>query len=113
MPGEGPSAGEPLGSHQDVAMVSFTGLMETSRLFQRYAADGIYLKKFVLECGGNNSAIVLEDAEDLDLVAGQNVNAAFWNMGENCSANLRLRATSNLVSAVKTMALTLTINIPS
>ena len=113
MPGDGPSAGEPLGSHQDVDMVSFTGSMETSRLFQRYVAHGIFLKKVVLECGGNNSAIVLEDAEELDLFAGKINNAAFWNMGENCSANSRLRATNNLVSAVKTMALTLTINTPS
>jgi gamma-glutamyl-gamma-aminobutyraldehyde dehydrogenase len=33
---------------------------------------------------------VLEDAEDLDLVAGHIVNGAFWNMGENCSASSRL-----------------------
>ena len=44
----------------------------------------------VLECGGKNPAVVLEDAEDLDLVAEHVVNAAFWNMGENCSANSRL-----------------------
>ena len=44
----------------------------------------------VLECGGKNPAVVLEDAEDLDLVAGHIVNAAFWNMGENCSACSRL-----------------------
>ena len=34
--------------------------------------------------------MVLDDAEDLDLVAAQVVNAAFWNMGENCSAGSRL-----------------------
>ena len=44
----------------------------------------------MLECGGKNPAVVLEDAEDLDLVAGHIVNAAFWNMGENCSACSRL-----------------------
>ena len=43
-----------------------------------------------MECGGKNPAIVLDDAEDLDLVAEHVVNAAFWNMGENCSANSRL-----------------------
>ena len=89
LPGDGPSVGEPLGRHMDVDMVSFTGSTETGRRFLRYAADS-NLKKVVLECGGKNPAVVLEDAENLDHVADNVVNAAFWNMGENCSANSRL-----------------------
>ncbi len=89
LPGDGPSVGEPLGLHGDVDMVSFTGSTETGRRFLRYAADS-NLKKVVLECGGKNPAIVLDDAENLDLVAEHIVNAAFWNMGENCSACSRL-----------------------
>ncbi len=87
--GDGPGAGEPLGLHPDVDMISFTGSTETGKRFLRYAADS-NLKKITLECGGKNPALVLEDAEELDLVAGHLVNAAFWNMGENCSANSRL-----------------------
>ena len=87
--GMGPDVGEPLGLHPDVDMVSFTGSTETGRRFLRYSADS-NLKKIVLECGGKNPAIVLNDAEDLDLVAEHIVNAAFWNMGENCSAASRL-----------------------
>ena len=89
LPGDGPSVGEPLGMHMDVDMISFTGSTETGRRFLRYAADS-NLKKIVLECGGKNPCVVLEDAEDLDLVAEHVVNAAFWNMGENCSAASRL-----------------------
>ncbi len=89
LPGDGPSVGEPLGRHPDVDMVSFTGSTETGQRFLHYAADS-NLKKVVLECGGKNPAVVLEDAENLDHVAGHIVNAAFWNMGENCSANSRL-----------------------
>ena len=89
LPGDGPTVGEPLGMHMDVDMVSFTGSTETGRRFLRYSADS-NLKKVVLECGGKNPAIVLDDAENLDLAAGHIVNAAFWNMGENCSANSRL-----------------------
>lgn len=89
LPGDGPSVGEPIGLHPDIDMVSFTGSTETGRRFLRYSADS-NLKRVVLECGGKNPAIVLDDAEDLDLVAGHVVNAAFWNMGENCSANSRL-----------------------
>jgi len=70
-------------------MLSFTGSTETGRRFLHYSADS-NLKKIVLECGGKNPAIVLEDAEDLDLVAEHVVNGAFWNMGENCSASSRL-----------------------
>jgi gamma-glutamyl-gamma-aminobutyraldehyde dehydrogenase len=89
LPGDGPSVGEPLGMHMDVDMVSFTGSTETGRRFLRYAADS-NLKKVVLECGGKNPAVVLEDAENLGHVAAHVVNAAFWNMGENCSAASRL-----------------------
>ncbi|MEO1329667.1 MAG: aldehyde dehydrogenase [Pseudomonadota bacterium] len=89
VPGDGPGAGEPLGLHPDVDMIAFTGSTETGRRFLRYSADS-NLKKIALECGGKNPALVLEDAEDLDLVAEHVVNAAFWNMGENCSAASRL-----------------------
>ncbi|MEL7470504.1 MAG: aldehyde dehydrogenase [Pseudomonadota bacterium] len=89
LPGDGPSVGEPLGKHPGVDMISFTGSTETGRRFLRYAAES-NLKKVVLECGGKNPAVVLEDAEHLDLVAEHVVNAAFWNMGENCSAASRL-----------------------
>ncbi len=89
VPGMGPDVGEPLGLHKDVDMVSFTGSTETGRRFLRYSADS-NLKKIVLECGGKNPAVVLEDAEELDLVAEHLVNGAFWNMGENCSASSRL-----------------------
>ena len=99
IPGMGPDVGEPIGLHPDVDMVSFTGSTETGRRFLRYSADS-NLKKIVLECGGKNPAIVLDDAEDLDLVAEHVVNAAFWNMGENCSAASRLIVQENIKDAL-------------
>ena len=87
--GGGKDVGEPLGRHMDVTMVSFTGSTETGRLFLHYAAES-NLKRIVLECGGKNPAVVMDDVEDLDLVASHVVNGAFWNMGENCSASSRL-----------------------
>ncbi|WP_350334020.1 aldehyde dehydrogenase [Coralliovum pocilloporae] len=93
--GHGPDVGQPLGLHMDVDMVSFTGSTETGRRFLRYAADS-NLKKVVLECGGKNPCVVLDDAEDLDLVAEQVVSGAFWNMGENCSAASRLIVHENI-----------------
>ncbi|WP_034068683.1 aldehyde dehydrogenase family protein, partial [Pseudomonas aeruginosa] len=47
-PGGGREAGEPLGRHPDVAMVSFTGSTATGRLFLKYAAES-NLKRVVLE----------------------------------------------------------------
>ena len=93
--GSGKDVGEPIGLHMDVDMVAFTGSTPTGRRFLRYAADS-NLKKVVLECGGKNPAVVLADAEDLDLVAEQVVNGAFWNMGENCSATSRLIVHSSI-----------------
>ena len=95
----GPDVGQPLGLHPDVDMVSFTGSTETGRRFLRYSADS-NLKKIVLECGGKNPAIVLDDAEELDLVAEHLINASFWNMGENCSANSRLIVQENIKEAL-------------
>jgi len=89
LPGDGPGVGEPLGRHMGIDMISFTGSTETGRRFLRYAADS-NLKRVVLECGGKNPAVALEDAENLDHVAEHVVRAAFWNMGENCSAASRL-----------------------
>lgn len=89
LPGHGPEVGEPLGRHMDVDMVSFTGSTETGRRFLKYSAES-NLKKVVLECGGKNPAVVLDDAENVDSVAEHVVNAAFWNAGQNCSAASRL-----------------------
>ncbi|WP_207101717.1 aldehyde dehydrogenase [Paracoccus shandongensis] len=87
--GSGADVGEPLGRHPDVDMVSFTGSTVTGRRFLHYSADS-NLKEVVLELGGKNPCIVLDDAEDLDAVAAHVVNGAFWNMGQNCSAGSRL-----------------------
>ncbi|WP_150130539.1 aldehyde dehydrogenase family protein, partial [Streptomyces sp. 150FB] len=59
----GQDAGEALTAHPDTAMVHFTGSSAVGRTIAREA--GGRLKKVSLELGGNNSLIVLEDA-DLD-----------------------------------------------
>ncbi|WP_417538235.1 aldehyde dehydrogenase [Marinomonas sp.] len=87
--GGGVAVGESIGRHMDVDMVTFTGSTITGRRFLQYSAES-NLKKVVLELGGKNPCVVLDDAEDLDYVAEQVCAAAFWNMGENCSAGSRL-----------------------
>lgn len=89
LPGSGPEVGEPLGRHMDVDMVSFTGSTVTGKHFLGYSGAS-NAKEIVLEMGGKNPAIVMDDAENLDRVAAHVVQGAFWNMGENCSATSRL-----------------------
>lgn len=89
VPGLGEEAGRALGLHPGVDCVGFTGSTSTGREFLRYAADS-NMKRVLLECGGKNPMLVMADVEDLDTVAEHAVNAAFWNMGENCSATSRL-----------------------
>ena len=87
--GLGETAGKSIGLHHDIDMVSFTGSTEVGKYFLGYSAQS-NLKKIVLECGGKNPCVVMDDAEDLDVVAQHVTNAVFWNMGENCSSNSRL-----------------------
>jgi gamma-glutamyl-gamma-aminobutyraldehyde dehydrogenase len=89
VPGLGETAGQALGRHADVDMVSFTGSTEVGRLFLRYAAES-NLKRIVLECGGKSPQVVMANPPDLDIVAEQVLVAAFANMGENCSCGSRV-----------------------
>ncbi|UWQ93765.1 aldehyde dehydrogenase (plasmid) [Rhodobacteraceae bacterium M382] len=89
VPGGGAEVGEPIGRHMEIDMVSFTGSTVTGKRFLSYAAES-NAKEVVLEMGGKNPCVVMEDAENLDMVAQHIVNGAFWNMGENCSATSRL-----------------------
>lgn len=89
VPGLGEAAGQALGRHPDVDMVSFTGSTEVGRYFLRYAAES-NLKRITLECGGKSPQIVLADAADIDSVAEQVLIAGFANMGENCTCGSRL-----------------------
>ncbi|MDP7149471.1 MAG: aldehyde dehydrogenase [Paracoccaceae bacterium] len=104
LPGTGPEVGEPIGTHMDIDMVSFTGSTETGRRFLRYSADS-NLKEITLEMGGKNPCVVMDDAENLDTVAAHVVNGAFWNMGENCSATSRLIVHEDIKDALLTRIL--------
>jgi len=99
IPGSGPVVGQALCRHPDVDMVAFTGSTEVGRELLRYSAES-NLKRVILELGGKSPQVVLEDAPDLDIVAQNAVNAAFWNMGENCSSGSRLLVHRSLKPAL-------------
>jgi 4-(gamma-glutamylamino)butanal dehydrogenase len=89
VPGTGAEAGQALGRHMDVDMVTFTGSTEVGRQFLNYAAES-NLKEITLECGGKSPQLVLAGPPDLDIVAEQVLFAALVNQGENCSSGSRL-----------------------
>lgn len=88
LPGLGETTGAAIGRHGDIDAVSFTGSTEVGRLFLRYAADS-NLKSIGLEMGGKSPFIVLDDADLSPEMIDNAVMAAFWNGGQNCSANMR------------------------
>ena len=87
LPGYG-DVGEALGRHKDVDAVSFTGSTEVGGYFLKYASES-NLKPVALEMGGKSPFIVLEDAKITDDLIENAMNSAFWNGGQNCSANMR------------------------
>jgi acyl-CoA reductase-like NAD-dependent aldehyde dehydrogenase len=81
--GPGGSVGDSLVSHPDVGLVSFTGSCETGKSIMRAASQTV--KRVLLELGGKNPFIVLQDA-DLDAAVPKAVGTAFANSGQICAA---------------------------
>ncbi|MBA3066920.1 MAG: aldehyde dehydrogenase family protein [Hyphomonas sp.] len=78
-----------LTSDPRIAYVSFTGSTPTGK--RVYAAGADTLKRFTLELGGNDAAIVLDDA-DVETVAAGIYGAATMNAGQVCMAAKRVYA---------------------
>lgn len=89
--------GARLSSHPDVRKVTFTGSTETGRQVMSSAAATI--KRITLELGGNDAAIVLDDA-DPKAVAPKLFAGAFMNAGQVCLAIKRLYVHERIYDAV-------------
>ncbi len=87
--GSGSEVGDPLVSHPDVKVVSFTGSTEVGRRISVACAPTF--KRLHLEMGGKNAILVMEDA-DLDLAVDGAVWGAFGTTGQRCTASSRLLA---------------------
>jgi acyl-CoA reductase-like NAD-dependent aldehyde dehydrogenase len=81
------SIGAALAGHPDVRKISFTGSVATGKKIMQYAAGD--LKRVTLELGGNDPAIVLDDANP-DAVIDGLFWGAFANSGQICTAIKRL-----------------------
>ncbi|WP_284165846.1 aldehyde dehydrogenase [Frigidibacter sp. SD6-1] len=88
LPGLGETTGQAIGRHPDIDIVSFTGSTEVGGYFLRYAGES-NLKVIGLEMGGKSPFIVLDDADLNDDLIEHAAMSAFWNGGQNCSANMR------------------------
>lgn len=93
----GNEIGEALVSHPAVRKVSVTGSISTGKAVARSAAEE--LKRVTLELGGNDAAIVLEDA-DPARIAPEIFWGAFKNCGQVCLAIKRLYVQARIYPAL-------------
>jgi acyl-CoA reductase-like NAD-dependent aldehyde dehydrogenase len=80
--GPGGSVGKALAVHPEVDLIGFTGSSETGKDVLKFAASTV--KKCVMELGGNNPAIIMEDA-DLDMAVKILCYRQFTLCGQHCS----------------------------
>jgi acyl-CoA reductase-like NAD-dependent aldehyde dehydrogenase len=79
--------GDKLTHHPDVRKISFTGSTATGKKVMAAASET--LKRITLELGGNDAAIVLDDADPKTIAPGV-FDGAFQNSGQVCLAIKRL-----------------------
>lgn len=87
--GLGPTAGQALARHNDVAKLAFTGSGPTGRKMLQYAAES-NMKQVALELGGKSPQVVLDDVADLDACASAIAWGIYYNAGQTCNAGSRL-----------------------
>ena len=85
--GSGSKTGDPLTTHPDIPIVSFTGGTATGKHIATVVAP--MFKKLSLELGGKNPNIIFADA-DFDKAVSMASRAAFTNQGQICLCGSRL-----------------------
>ncbi|MFA6331374.1 MAG: aldehyde dehydrogenase family protein [Methanoregula sp.] len=85
--GSGEVVGEAMARHPLIRKLSFTGNCATGRRVQELAAGS--LKELVLELGGSDPMIVMDDA-DIDKAVEGALRGRFYNAGQTCTAVKRL-----------------------
>jgi acyl-CoA reductase-like NAD-dependent aldehyde dehydrogenase len=98
IPGFGETAGQALGRHMGVDMLTFTGSTTVGKLFLRYSADS-NMKQVSLECGGKSPNIVFADARNLKQAAEGAAAMIYANSGQVCVAGSRLLVQASVAEA--------------
>ena len=90
--GDGVNVGQPLASHPDVDMMSFTGSTRAGIEVARAAAPTV--KRVAQELGGKSANIILDDA-DFEEVITRDVSGMCTNSGQSCNAPTRMLVPSS------------------
>ena len=85
--GDGPTVGNAIAAHEDIAVVSFTGSTRAGTLVAQAAAPSV--KRVAQELGGKSANLILPDA-DLKAAADYNVTRGFSNSGQSCHSPTRI-----------------------
>jgi aminomuconate-semialdehyde/2-hydroxymuconate-6-semialdehyde dehydrogenase len=85
--GTGPNVGEPLVSHPDVPVISFTGGTATGARISSIAAP--MFKKLSLELGGKNPNVIFADC-NFDKMLRTTLQSSFANQGQICLCGSRI-----------------------
>jgi len=99
--GNGLDVGQPLASHPEVDMVSFTGSTRAGTAVAAAAAPSV--KRVAQELGGKSANIVLDDA-DLDAVVRRDVTRMCNNSGQSCNAPSRMLVPRDLLARAAEVA---------
>ncbi len=109
--GRGSVIGDYIVEHQAVNFINFTGSSPIGESIGKFAG----MRPVMLELGGKDSAIVLEDA-DLDLTAKNIVAGAYGYSGQRCTAVKRVlvmdKVADALAEKVRVLVEGLTIGMP-
>ena len=95
-PDDAPQVVERLVAHPAVRRINFTGSTRVGRIIAKLAAG--HLKPVLLELGGKNPIVVLDDA-DLDAAVDAAAFSAFFNQGQICMSADRILVDRNIASA--------------
>lgn len=101
--GEG-EIGAALTQHRGINKVTFTGSTVVGQQILSHSAQS--LTPVILELGGNDAAIVLDDV-DVNAIAEKIFNGAFLNAGQTCACIKRLYVHENIYDAVLNALVTL------
>lgn len=95
--GSGPDTGSAIVGHADIPALSFTGGTATGAMIASQAAPTF--KKTLLELGGKNPTIIMDDAE-LDAAVEGAFRAAYSNQGQICLCGSRILVHESLMDDV-------------
>ncbi len=92
--GYGHTAGDALVTHEDIAMISFTGSARAGVEIKKKAG----MKRVVLELG-SNSAVIVDESANMDEAVPTCVTGSFVNAGQVCISVQRIYAHKNIFNA--------------